>query len=97
MTSNSVKKALTAQSVAQSTCFRQEGWLMDDVLGRKAPWLDNLTCNHFHVERLRAPQVLCLSAPVLSPCLPFFALAWVTHISRVRSEQAHLNPSASLG
>lgn len=70
---------------------------MMDVLGRKAPWFDTLTCNHFHVGRLRAPQVLCLSAPVLWPCLPFFALALVTHISRVRSEQAHLNLSASLG
>lgn len=37
---------------------------MMDVLGRKAPWFDPLTCNHLHVGKLRAPQVLCLSAPV---------------------------------
>lgn len=62
-------------------------------LGRKAPWLDTLTCNHFHVRKLRAPQVLCLSAPVLSPVPRQREEGKVTHISRVRSEQAHLNPS----
>lgn len=72
----------------------------ENLGGRHLGLTDTLTCKHLHVETLRAPQVLCLSAAVLSPVPRRRKEGKVTHISRVRSEQAHLNLSglsASLG